>query len=204
MNSFLARLSAMTMQRALIVAALIGAFYFFTMFDDGSSFDQKIKNVDNEISNEDKKAKASDEAIKKLEQIRSSIATLQDQFKLMAQQLPTETNASEILKTVDTLAKSAGIGIKLKEPREAKKEDFVEALPLHLRLQGTYSEITMFLYYVSIMERITRLRGFSLEKVANSENEKLKSGTLVFDGEIMSYRYLAAAPPLNAKEGVKK
>jgi Tfp pilus assembly protein PilO len=187
-------------RQLFVLAAIITAFYYFTIFDDGTSINQQINNIQQQLTEEQKKVTDSDLAIKRVEQIRASLASLHEQFKLAAQQLPEEIKASEILKTVDTLAKSAGVNIKLKEPRDSRKEEIVETLPLHIKLQGTYSEVTMFLYYISIMERITRIMSFSLQPAPTTVGIKSKAGTLALDGEILSYRYIADA----AKDGGKK
>jgi type IV pilus assembly protein PilO len=190
----------MDARRLLILAGIVTAFYYFTLFDDGGSIDQRSLQIQQQLSEEQKKVGESEKAIKRVEQIRASLASLHEQFKVAAQQLPEEIKASEILKTVDTLAKSAGVSIKVKEPREAKKEEIVETLPLHIRLQGSYSEVTMFLYYISIMERITRITSFTMQPAPTLLGVKSKPGTLAFDGEIMSYRYTGEAP----KDGGKK
>lgn len=191
-NTILSRLAALTYQKALIVAIAVAALFYFTLYDDGSAVDKKIADLQNQVNAEQLKTKESDAALKEVDLIRSSIGALSEQFKIAAQQLPSEIQMADILKSIDTLAKSAGVNIRSKEPRSSKKEDILELIPLHVNLQGSFSEITMFLYYVSSMERISRVVNFNIS-VTGAEALKYKNNGLVFDGEIVSYRYLGDA-----------
>lgn len=190
------------MQKAMIFAAMAAGFFYVSLYDDGSSIDAQRVAVEKQIEEEQKKSKESDAALKELEQYRGSFGALSEQFKIAAQQLPSEISASEILKSIDTISKSTGVSIKSKEPKDPKKEDILEVLPLKVTVHGTYSEITMFLYYLSSMERITRVVNFSFSQPTGGFGmSPLRPGSLVFDGEIVSYKYIANSVP---EPGAKK
>lgn len=193
-QNLLLRLAGMSMQRALIFAVLAAGFFYVSMYDDGATIDTRRTQLEKQIIEEQKKSKESEAALKELEQYRGSVGALNAQFKIAAQQLPSEISASEILKSIDTISKSTGVSIKSKEPKASKKEDILELLPLRVTVHGSYSEITMFLYYLSSMERITRVVNFSFAQPSSGELARLKPGTLVFDGEIVSYKYIASTP----------
>lgn len=200
LNNILIRLSGFTMQKALIFGLMASGFFYVSLFDDGSSLDTRRQQIEKQIADEQKKSKESDEALKELEQYRGSVGALNEQFRVAAQQLPAEISASEILKSIDTISKSTGVSIKSKEPRASKKEDILEMLPLRVTVHGNFSEITMFLYYLSSMERITRVVNFSFAQPPSTEVSKMKPGSLIFDGEIVSYKYLADAKDQGAKK----
>jgi len=195
MNKILVRLAEMEMQRAFILAVIVGAGFYFMVFDGGEEQDKRIQVLQGQLEEQERKVKESDAALKKLTDIRASIDSLHEQFRKASQQLPSDLKAAEIIRTVDTLARSAGVILKGTEPRQSIKEDIVEKFPLHVQLQGTYSEITLFLYYLSIMERITRVGSFTMENPATIDS-KTKEGSLKFEGEILSYRYIAEANPM--------
>lgn len=194
-QNLLLRLAGMSMQRALIFAVVAAGFFYVSMYDDGGAIDSRRTLVEKQIQEEQKKSKESEVALKELEQYRGAVGALNAQFKIAAQQLPSEISASEILKSIDTISKSTGVSIKSKEPKASKREDILELLPLRVTVHGSYSEITMFLYYLSSMERITRVVNFAFTQPNSTDLAKMKHGTLVFDGEIVSYKYIASAPP---------
>ncbi len=187
------------MQRAIIIGGICTLSYYFTLFDNGEVLDRQFAQLQTQLIEQGEKVKESEAALKKLEQIRASVDLLNQQLHRVSIQLPTEVKGAEILKTVDTLAKSTGVRIKITEPKSPIREDIVEKIPLHVRLQGTYSELTMFLYYISIMERMTRVSSFSLTNLF--QEEKSKGGTLILEGDIVSYRYVSKGIP-STKNGL--
>jgi len=200
-NDILFKLAGFTTKKAFIFALLAAGFYYVSLYDDGKTIDTKRVQIEKQIAEEQKKSKESDEALKELEQYRGSVVALNEQFKIAAQQLPSEISASEILKSIDTISKSTGVSVKLKEQKTKKREDIVEMLPLRVVVHGGFSEITMFLYYLSSMERITRAVNFTFAIPSGTDVAKVKQGALVFDGEIMSYKYV---PGLRGEQGVKR
>src|SRR5580698_7972351 len=117
MNKIVLRLAQLTNQQALIVAVVLTALFYFFMYDNGEDIDRQITAVQVQLDEQNKKIKDSEAAIKKLENIRASVASLHEQFQVASHQLPSELKAAEILKTVDTLARSAGVSIKSTEPK---------------------------------------------------------------------------------------
>lgn len=206
MDKIILRLAQMTVQRALTIGAIVTVVFYFMFYDGGDDLDQKISAIQAQVTTQAAKEKDSQAALKKLEQIRASIASLNEQFRLASQQLPAEVKPSDILKTIDTLARSSNVNVKTTEPLPSTKEDIVEKMPLRVRAQGTYSELTFFLYYISIMERITRTPSFTISNLsAADEALASKPGLLNFDGEIVSYRYIGkSVKPLSPEAGVKK
>lgn len=189
-NTILFRLAGLSMQRALIFALIAAGFFYVSLYDDGAVLEKKITELHAKITTEQTRSQESDIALKELEQYRSSVGGLNQQFKIAAQQLPSEISASEILKSIDTISKSTGVSIKSKEPKLSVKEDILEMQPLHVVVHGSYSEITMFLYYLSSMERITRVVNFTFTQ-PDVRDSAIKPDTLIFSGEIVSYKYLS-------------
>ena len=186
-DKLLGRLAKFTSKKALIFGLILGAIYYFTLFDDGSATDAKIQKVMVDIKTEEAKEKESEAALKEVEQVRAAVGALSDQFKVASQQLPAEVQMSEIIRSVDALSRSSGVSVKVKEPGPAVRKDILEEIPLHLVAEGSFSEITMFLYYVSSVERITRVKNFSI----TIPSEERKNGShLQFDGEITNYRFV--------------
>jgi Tfp pilus assembly protein PilO len=202
MNNFLIKLAGFSYQRAFIFSLMAAGLYWGTLYDDGSNLDARAVTVQKQLQEEQKKSNESDAALKERDLVKNAVSGLNQQFEIASQQLPSEISASEILKSIDTISRSTGVSIKSKEPRGTKKEDILEMMPLHVIVQGTYSEITMFLYYLSSMERITRVTNFTFSQPLPTDQKPAKVGALVFDGEIVSYRYLAKA--VTPTDGGKK
>lgn len=200
MNPWLLRLAALKVEQTFALALVVAVLYYMTLFDDGASIDAQIQAAKQQIATERTKEKESDEALARIKQLRESYSALTDQFKIVSTQIPTDMQMSEIIRTVDTMAKTSGILIKAKEPRLPIREDIVETLPIRVEAEGSYSELAMFIYNLSTIERIYRVRSFSIKGPAPEDK---KTTRLHMDAEVASYRF-AGTPSDKDKDGVKK
>ncbi len=186
LNSAIARLAGLNMRTILMISLAVGGIYYFMYYDDGGKLQKDLAERDAVAKQEDSQRKISEDALQQLEQVRTSVGALSDQFKNVSQQLPSEIQMAEIVRSVDIVAKSSGVSIKLKEPQKPLSKQIIEEIPLMLKMEGSFSEITMFIYYVSSLERITRVRNFSIISMPNSNR-------LRFEGNVISYRYIGDA-----------
>lgn len=185
MNPILARIATLTIQQTLIFGLAIGGLYYFTMFDDGSALDLQASGLKQQLDAERTKEKESDAALNRIKQLRESYAALTDQFKVISAQIPTDLQMSEIIRTVDTMAKTSGIVIKTKEPKLVVKSELLETLPIKVSAEGSFSEITMFIYNLSTIERIYRVRSFNIQGPSDVRSlSKLK-----VEAELASFRF---------------
>jgi type IV pilus assembly protein PilO len=199
-NNLLIRLAALTPKQALFFTLILGALYYFMFFNDGSDLQNKITTVQDQITKEEQKATEADAALKEVEQVRATVGALSEQFKTVSQALPSEVQMSDIIRTVDTVSRASGVSIKSKEPRPVVNKDYYEQIPLKITMEGSYSEITMFLYYLASTERIMKVENFSMGNP--NPSDKISPGRLTFEGQVVSYRFVGSTA--KAGEGQKK
>jgi|GEM_PF-1713754 len=207
-NNILIRLAVMTMQKVAIIGVALAVVYYFTMYNDGSAIETQTQKVQQDVQQEESKAREADAALKEVERVRAAVGALGEQFRVVSQALPSEVQMADIIRTVDTIAKTAGVSVKSKEPQPVANHDYYEEIPLKISMEGTFSEITMFLYYVSSLERVMRIKSFVISLPQN--NSGLRSplspvGHLNFDGQIESFRFIPdkIVPPGQAPGGTK-
>ncbi len=189
MGKIFFRLASLSLAKALIFGAVLGGLYYFTgMYDDGSGIVTQIAAMDVQAKEEEKKAKESDAALMEVEKVRSNVGALSQQFKTISQALPTEIQMADIIRVVDMVSRASGVSIKSKEPRPVRNKDFYEEIPLKITLEGSFSEITLFLYYLASTERIMKANNFTISTPSSSNRQS--SGRLIFDGQVVSYRFL--------------
>lgn len=198
MNPTLMKLAALNSQKTLAIALATTAIYFMFFFDSGETLRKALDKLNNDVQAAQTAALKAQQALKEVEDLRKLVIGLGEQFKMATQQLPTDLPMTEVIRTVDILARSAGISIKSKQPVPplVKEKDIVETIPLRVGLEGSYSEIVLFLYYLSITERITRLGDFDI-KLPTDPNGQAKK--LTSNLEVLSYRFVGN----QSKEGAK-
>lgn len=199
-NTILIRLAGLTLKWALIFGVGLGGLYYFMLFNDGSTIEVEIQKVQKEIQEQETKEKESDAALKEVEKIRAEVGALSDQFKMVSQVLPAEVQMQDIIRAVDTTARASGVSIKTKEPRPSVNHGYYEEIPLHISMDGSFAEITMFLFYMASQERIMKVKNFVLSQP--QQNEKSPLGRLLFDGQVVTYRFIVEK--VEKKETSKK
>jgi type IV pilus assembly protein PilO len=204
-NNILIRLAVMTMQRVAVIGVAFAVVYYFTMYNDGSAIETQIQQVQQNIQQEESKAQEAESALKEVERVRAAVGALAEQFRVVSQALPSEVQMADIIRTVDTISRTAGVSVKSKEPQPIVNHDYYEEIPLKISLQGTYSEITMFLYYVTSLERVMRIKSFTIgSPSANNggvhENPLAPVGHLNFEGEIESFRFIPEKAKASSSE----
>lgn len=192
------RLSMMSSQKALMFGAVLGGLYFFMLFDSGAELENQIATVQASVQEQEAKAQESDAAIAEVEQVRATIGALSEQFKTVSQALPSDIPMSEIIRTVDNVARASGVAIKMKEPRPIVNREFYEEIPLFVTMEGSYSELTLFLYYLAGTARIMKINDFIL---SYPPNVRSNSNKLYLEGTVVSYRFINQPANAGAASG---
>lgn len=188
MNPQLMKIASLKFNQAVVFGAIITAFFYYSMYDDGSMIDNQVASLRTQIEAERQKERESDAALERIKQLRDSYALLTDQFKIASSQIPVEIQMSDIIRTVDLMARTSNVIIKTKEPKGTIKEDIIEIFPIRVVAEGGYSDLTKFFYNLSTIERIFRIRSFSIR----APSDPKKSQKLNLEVELASYRFIGS------------
>lgn len=114
-----------------------------------------------------------------LDTFRTEVAKLDVELKKALQQLPNEKEIDDLLAQVSTLAREAGLEIRLFKPQAEKKKDYYAEVPVELALTGTYHQLATFFDEVGHLDRIVNLDTFSLSQPRIGEEEVLLKSSLI-------------------------
>jgi type IV pilus assembly protein PilO len=187
-NQIFEKLASLTNGRAIIIGLILGATYFFTMYDDGTALNQQIGVINGLLQEAEKKKKDTEVTLQEEARMKEAVGKLSDQYAFIAKKLPSELKSSEMIRGIDSVAKMAGVSVKMKKPGVVSKKEVIEDLPVDVTLEGSYSQIAQFIYYTSNLERLTRVLNFSIVT-----QEDMKDKPLRFEGQVVSYK-LAPEP----------
>lgn len=185
-------LALLPQQRLIMIAVGVSALWYFSpMYNDGSGIRTNIARLQADLVKEKEKEKETDQALKEQEAVTAANTDLDSQITNASLQLPRDLPDSQIAKDIDVMAKASGLRISKRENGVTKTDNIVETIPMMIRGQGTFSEVTLFFYYVSSLKRITRVTNFFVEYgVSPNKKDYNYSGELNFTAEIVSYRYV--------------
>lgn len=188
MNQLLEKLASLTNGKALIIGLMVGLAYYFMMYDDGSALEQQIGALAGQLQQAEAKKKDTEATLQEEARMKDAVGKLSEQYAFIAKKLPSELKSSEMIRGIDSVAKMAGVSVKLKKPGNVTKKEVVEELPVDVTLEGSYAQIAQFVYYTSNLERLTRVLNFSVVAQDDTKDKPLR-----FEGQVVSYK-LAPEP----------
>ena len=185
-----------------LVVLLGWYFYVSSQQDDLASLAGKETQLRQEFTT--KQAKAVN-----LDALQQQLDEMKDMLRQLLRQLPSRTEMPELLVDISQTALSAGLETELFQPGAEIPKDFYAEKPIQLRMVGNYHQFGTFISGVASLPRVVIL---TLHDV--SLTPKDKSGMLVLQGTVKTYRYLeddesaeakaANARPAGAKTGGQK
>jgi type IV pilus assembly protein PilO len=202
-NQFFDRLANLTNGKAIVIGLLLGAAYYFTMYNDGSALLAQITTLDQQIVAGEAKKKDTDATLLEEARMKETVGKLSEQYAFISKKLPSELKSADMVRAIDIVAKTSSVSVKLKKPGNVEKKEVVEELPVDVVVEGNYAQIAQFIYQTSNLERLTRILNFSV--IAQNQDEG-PDKRLRFEGQVVSYK-LAPEPdkvPVGAEKGPAK
>ena len=136
----------------------------------------QIKDLEKDIAGIQVTIKANDEKIRKLDELKVEVKSLEQKLQLLTAQLPPETEVSGLLRQIQNLVSQSGLSLKLWRPdkRRAHPSGLYEEIPINMDLAGGYHDVGMFFDRVSKLTRIVnmlnlRMGSATMSKTGNME-----------------------------------
>ncbi len=119
----------------------------------------KIKQLEKDVAGLQNTIKANDEKIKKLDELRAEVKSLEERLRLLTEELPPGSEVSGLLRQVQNLVSQSGLTLKLWRPEKRKTHSsgLYEEIPISLELSGGYHDLGIFFDRVSKMTRIVNM-----------------------------------------------
>jgi type IV pilus assembly protein PilO len=133
----------------------------------------KIKELDITLSGLRQTIRANDNKIKKLDDLRVEVKSLQKRLVILTEQLPPESEVSDLLRQIQSLVNQSGLTLKTWKPsgRKMHASGLYEEIPIAITLTGGYHNTAL------LFDRIGKLT-----RIVNVLNIKMGSMKLSKDG----------------------
>jgi len=192
----------------LIIAAILGAgYYFFT--DDQL---QELDKVTREEQTLRQEYVEKWRATANLEAFRKQIEQMEKDLEVMLRQLPTGTEMPDLLEDVSNTGKKNGLDFELFKPEAEQPKDFYAAKPITVKAKANYHQFGAFVSGVAALSRIVTLENVTLTSAATKDlamrgqNIKLTTEPLDIQATLQTYRYMeeSGGASSNQQEGAGK
>ncbi len=149
-----------------------------------------------------------------LADLKRQLEEMKELLRQMLRQLPSKTEMPDLLVDISQTALSTGIDNQKFEPGPETVKEFYAEQPINLRMVGTYHQFGSFVSGVASLPRVVILTMHDIslrpQGPATPGAPALKSGELVLEGTVRTYRYVdedeaaeiaAANAPATAAQG---
>jgi type IV pilus assembly protein PilO len=170
-------------------AIALAGLYYWLYFDAGEGIQAQITGQQAELDHVRKDLADTEAVIGDKQKFEQEYNRVSDQFRAAIEFLPSNFNIQALLKQIYSEARSAGIDLEKTIPQAPKgpvEGRFYEELAIDVTLVGSYPQLTLFLSYVSRLQRIVNIRNVEIKF------ERMNDTTpyLTMKGTLVAYRYL--------------
>lgn len=126
-----------------------------------------------------------------LEPLKQQLAQMEQVLQQMLRQLPSKTEMPDLIIDVSQTALSSGLNNELFEPGVEVPREFYAEKPIKLRMVGSYHQFGAFVSGVASLPRVVILTMHDINLKPHERGGVIsRSGALVLDGTVKTYRYL--------------
>ncbi len=187
MNKLLVTLAFLTTKQVALIAAGLGGFYWYALFDDGSSLEPQILALQGQRQEQETKKIQTEVALKKRDSLQETLANLTSKYEGLSRIISIELNSSDLNKQIDQLRKTSRINQVSRKPLDIIRGPILDEWPVELRFVGAYNDIAQFIYQASRAEKVMLVRKFKINPIEPYD------GRLNFEVSLSSFQ-LAEQP----------
>ncbi len=129
---------------------------------------------------------------------RTQMEEIKDRFAVLLQQLPNKAEIPSLLTDISQAGTENGLEFKRFRPKKEITKDFFVDVPIQIKASGSYHQLATFVSDIANFQRIVTLGDFKMVRNTASDKSSMDQPPLVFDAEVITYRYqeeaLAPAP----------
>ncbi len=195
MNLYLEKLASLAWSRVLILSVILGAVYYYTIYDSGAALDTRLQVAEKNLSDSRLKLEATKKADKNVKVFIQKVEDAQKQFQNVVSYMPSDMNLGNFLQKVKDQASAAGASVQAFSPSsDSEKKEFYEIRKFDLQINGNFAQIVGFLSNLSKMPLLVTFNKINIKK----EGGEFDNPKLSFKGTLVGYRYLKEAAPKEA------
>jgi type IV pilus assembly protein PilO len=185
--------------------AFVGVLIILFIWQIHIPMTAEIKKLDTEIADLQAKIQENDAKIRKLADLKAEVKSLEERLKIMQQQLPAETEVSDLLRQIQGLVNKSGLTLILWRPekRRVHPSGMYEEIPITVKLVGGYHNLAVFFDTVGKLTRIVNMLNVKMTNAKVGRGGAMEINvdcTAMTFAAVESKAGAAGAPPAATKQ----
>ena len=187
--------------RGIALAALTVAAIVLFIWQVHIPKTTQIKGIETAISGLKAKIQENDAKIKKLDDLRAEVTALQTRLKVLTEQLPPESEVSDLLRQIQKLVNQSGLSLNVWRPdkRRLHASGLYEEIPITLKLGGGYHNTALLFDRVSKLTRIVNIQNLKMDGA-----KQAKDGTMEITVDCTAMTFAAVEKKVEAAPTASK
>jgi len=166
-----------TRTRAIGFGAFIVILLIAYVFQFQIPMNTRIKQLETALSGLQDKIRENDNKIKKLDNLRAEVKSLEGRLVTLTEQLPPESEVSDLLRQIQNLVNRSGLSLKSWRPsgRKMHASGLYEEIPIAITLTGGYHQTALLFDRVGKLTRIVNILNIKMGgmKMGNDGNPEI-------------------------------
>jgi Tfp pilus assembly protein PilO len=187
----LEKIAGMKTSTVLMVMIALGGLYYKNGYDSGSSIDAQIIDLTARLSTENEKKTKTEQAQKEADVARNSVKNLAQDFDKISKKLPSNIASVDMIRAMDGFVAQSGVKQISVRPGTEVKQEIYDEFPFVVQLEGSFAQISLFIYHVAKAERIASVKEFAITRKQPLGEEPLK-----FEATVVNYKLAEEKAPV--------
>ncbi len=181
MGTFFEKVGALTKAQRLIIclvtfAVIGGAYYYFVFMPK----QEKLSKVKKTLIAQQKKLANYKNQASQLLKYEKMMAQAQDEFNEAMKALPDKRELPSLLAGISKAGGNAGLTFHLFKPGKEINKEYYKELPVAIKVEGRYHQITDFFYQITRLNRIVNINNVAVKSKAGKKELEMSCQAVTY------------------------
>lgn len=195
------QLQQLTIGKVVVGAFVVALLYYLLLYNDGTAIQASIGTTNAEIQTKEQELEKIKVAIADAERYQRTKNALGEELGTVLKAIPEKLSTTEIMRFLSNEAKNLGVNISSVNASSSsmnfqaspgEEKPFYEPIAVAIALEGTYTNLMLFLSAITKSDKIITAPSLTLESKAAAGVAPDDNGPTILRlvGEFRAYRYL--------------
>jgi type IV pilus assembly protein PilO len=181
----------------LLTFAVIGGIYYYLIY---APKHVELKKVQTQYQAQKKKLDNYKREAAVLLEFEQKMADIQEEFNQAMRALPDKRELPSLLTGISRSGSDAGLAFILFKPEMESNQTFFKEIPVSIKVEGRYHQITDFFFQIERLNRIVNINDVEVKSQKNSQNLEMSCKAVTY----MFIEQDKEAPAANKRDRNKK
>ncbi len=152
-----------------LILLILGLDYFFVYSPNADQISKLTQEIENSRNERDKKKKE----VANIPKLKQQMAELDGRLKEAVAQLPDRKEIPDLLSTISSKVKEAGLDILVFRPRAENLQEFYAEIPVDIVVRGGFHNVVTFFDEVGRMSRLVNISNIEFRTPKESGDQMI-------------------------------